>query len=142
VDVTTIIGKGAAEEPTLGAEWYPLETGENGAAVLIAQIKPARVSELTEQATRPVWRGRRKESEVDTSVLTYLMVEESVKDWRNIFAANGNGEPEALPCTPENKRTLIDNWPRFNTVWSRVVQGYEEAEQEREEARAKNSTSG
>ena len=95
-------------------EWYPIP-GTN-VRVKITVIRPFKMDEIRE-------RCRQSNGEVDAKALRIAMCEEAVQSWENIN--NKDGTP--LPCTPENKKIVDDNWNDFHALWNVVI--YSNADQ-------------
>jgi hypothetical protein len=114
------------------ATWHPIP-GTN-AEVKIRLLRPKRLRELQAQSRKKVYAGRRSEETSDSTLLHQFMLEELVADWKNVEQTDGT----PLPCTPENKRLLDDNWPAFNRLWNAVWLEQMEAETDASEEGRKN----
>lgn len=101
MDVSNLIG-GA----DIG-EWFPI-AGTN-ATVKIQVIKPFKMREIREQC-------RQHSGKTDLVALNDAIRDAAVMDWKGI---EKDGAP--LPCTPENKKLLDENWTDFNSLWNSVI---------------------
>jgi hypothetical protein len=97
-------------------------THDDGWKIKARPLYPWKSAELLKRAAK---NGRLNETLYDQ-----LLTDWVVEDWADLEA---DGKP--VPCTPENKKLLFENWPEFNIFVKRVGL---HLENQRREEEAKN----
>jgi hypothetical protein len=105
-------------------EWYSI-AGTN-ARVKIQVIKPFKMREIRE-------RVRLHDGKIDFVALNKAIRDEAVMAWEGI-----EKDGAALPCTPENKELLDENWHDFNSLWNSVITSNAEERAHLAEKKRKN----
>ena len=105
MDVTNLLNE------DLEAKWYTV--GDSDVRVKIRPLKPSRQDEIERVCSR---RGK-----TDVRKQFWMMLDEAVVDWENIFVQDANGEQVRYQCSQENKRALDANWPDFRLLWLGVL---------------------
>ena len=100
---------------------------KDGAEILM-RMSPKLLTELYKKCSV---RQENGQDELDQELYTAAITESVILDWRGITVNGG----EAFPCTPENRKLLMDNVMEFSTFLSTTCLKLEQAE----EAEAKNS---
>jgi len=103
----------------------------DGVRVKLRYVSPQQFAHWRKIASRRRLRGGRIFEELDESKLDEILSDEVILDWEGITE---NGQP--FPCTPENKRLLMQHWTEF-ALWVNEqcmrLEAFVQAEQEEEQ---------
>lgn len=111
--------------------WYTIPGTD--VKVLIKNMKPMRHDELRENSMKAEFNGSGMQRVMDSDKLMDLILDEVVKDWKNIFE-----DDKPFPCNTENKIELDKNWAPFRKLWYSVFVGGSAIEAAIQETEIKN----
>ncbi len=111
--------------------WHPVPGSD--AEVLIKEIRPSRMDQLTKMATKKKIAGRGVAGEVDQNKLNRFLLDEAVLNWKKIEM-----DGKALEVNQQNKIMVDGAWTEFRELWNGVVLRQVDEEVEAEEEDLKN----
>ena len=113
------------------AVWFDFR---DGCRVCIRCLSPRILRALKKQATRREFAAGEVVEDFDEEFFHRMLAEEIIVDWSGF--CDEKGEP--VPCTPENRRLLMDNWTEFNLFVQNASVNLEKHHRRRREDELKN----
>jgi len=111
--------------------WFDFRRGSR---LCIRYLSPRTLRTLKREATRKDFVGDRVVEDFDEELFNKRLAEEIICDWTGFF--DGEGRP--VPCTPENRRLLMDNWTEFNLFVQNASVNLEKYRRRKDEDEIKN----
>lgn len=102
--------------------------------VQIQYLSPRILRVLKREATRKEFVGGQLVEDFDEELFNKRLAEEIISDWTGFCDERG----ETIPCTPENRRLLMDNWTEFNLFVQNASANLERCQHQKEEREIKN----
>ena len=106
----------------------------DGCRVRIRHLFPRMLRALKSEATRERFVGEQVVEDFDEELFNKRLAEEVICGWMGF--CDDNGEP--IPCTPENRQLLMDNWTEFNLFVQNASVNLEKNERQKAEGELKN----
>jgi len=117
--------------------WVYFDDDPQNGGIKVRHLSGEALNDIEKKTTKKKFefqRGRRVEtSEIDNQLRSDLTVDYCLLDWL-IFDKDG----EEIPCTKENKLTLINKSPKFMRFYSAALEQVSELEGQEQEEREKN----
>lgn len=112
--------------------WFDFK---KGCRVQIRYLSPRTLRILKSESTRKRYVGEQVVEDFDEELFNKRLAEEIICDWTGFY----DEKTQAIPCTPDNRRLLMDNWTEFNLFVQNVSVNLEEYRRQKSEGELKNS---
>lgn len=88
-----------------------VEWPEAKASFQLSPLTVSRRAELMEEATERTGEGKKQTVKFNARRFQDLVAESCIHDWKGLVGEDTTGTISPLPCTPENKRAVMDIEP-------------------------------
>ncbi len=102
--------------------------------IQLRYLSPLMLRTLKREATRKRFVGEQVVEDFDEELFNRKLSEEIICDWTGFFDEKG----ETVPCTPENRRLLMDNWTELNLFVQNVSVSLDDIHRNKAEGELKN----
>ncbi len=106
----------------------------DGCRVQIRNLSPRMLRSLKREATRKSFIGEQVVEDFDEELFNKRLAEEIIGDWTGF--CDDMGEP--IPCTPQNRSLLMDNWTDLNLFVQKSSVNLDDNFQKQAEGERKN----